>query len=294
MARKAKDILLARGYTDADLASMATLLADAKFCAAIEAEAAELDQHRADLDKAKKDLEDDAKWYQETAVPALNKATQDAITARKKQAELEAQLKAAQDYGLLKVADGQDKGNPPVNPNPNPNPSPDSSLDASKFVSVDEFNNTRAAFGSAIAMAQDIADDHRELFGTRLPGGVTKLREEYQDAVSSRRYRGSLQQFWEEKYKVADKRNEIAAKSRQDEIDKAVADAKSKWISEQSNPMTRTPSSSRNPFVARTATTTAPDGKTVTAPVSKPWERNESERSGQRVSKFTGKVLQSA
>ena len=43
MSRKAKEILLARGYTEAELAGMETLLKDQKFCAAIEAEAASAD-----------------------------------------------------------------------------------------------------------------------------------------------------------------------------------------------------------------------------------------------------------
>jgi len=291
MARKAKDILLARGYTEADLTSMSTLLADAKFCAAIEAEAAETDTLREQTTKLQKDLEDDAKWYQETAVPALNKAVKDATEAREKQAAVEAKLKAAQDYGLMKVAEN-DK---PATPVPTTPPS-STDLDPTKFVSAETFAQTTSQFGSAIAMAQDIADDHRELFGSRLPGGVSKLREEYQEAVRSRRFGGSLQQFWEQQYKVADRRKELETAARQKEISDAVAAEKTKWVSEQANPMTRTLSSSRNPFTNRTQSQTA-DGKPATSSTStpsKPWEKSDSERASQRVSKFANKVLQSA
>ncbi len=294
MARKAKEILLARGYTEEELTSMATLLADQKFCAAIEAEANDADTHKTAAEKLQADLEADATWYRETAAPALTKATKDAIDAKEKAAGLEAKLQSMQDYGLLKVAEGEGgKGKGTVVTDPkavesNPN------FDASKFVSTETFQQTASQFGNAIAMAQDIADDHKELFGTRLPGGVSKLREDYQKAVQTRRFGGSLREFYEDTYKVAAKRDEISAAARTKEIADAIAAEKTKWVSEQANPMTRTLGSSRNPFTNRAQAGSATDGgKGGTAP-TKPWEKNEGERANQRVSKFASKVLQSA
>ena len=142
-------------------------------------------------------------------------------------------------------------------------------------------------------MAQDIADEHRELFGARIPGGVTKLREEYQDAMSAHRYRGSMRQFWEEKFKVADKHNEVAAASKEKEFQDRLTTEHTKWVSEQANPMTRTLSSSRNPFTNR-ATPPANSSTGNGGVAKKPWERSDSERSGSRVSKFAVQALNKA
>lgn len=296
MARKAKDILLARGYTEADLTAMATLLADPKFTNAIEAEAAQADTLAEETVRLKKDLDDDAAWYRDTAQPALAKATSEAVKARSDAAALEARLKAMQDYGLAKVAETQTTGSAqtPANPQGNGATSTPSEPD-SRYVAANVFQNTVAQFGGAIAMAQDIADDHRELFGSRIPGGVTKLREEYQSAVNDRRYHGSMRQFWEDKFKVPDKRTELAAATKQKEIDDAVTTAHTKWVSEQANPMTRTLTSSRNPFTNRaTPPVSSSTGTPANVSNKQPWEKGTNERSGARVSKFAVQVLNKA
>jgi hypothetical protein len=287
MARKTKEILLARGYTEADLAGI-TLLSDPKFCAAIEAEAAEADEHKAKVEETQQLLDSDTEWYRTKAVPALNKAVKDATDARAKAAELEARLKSEQEYGLRKIAE-QEGGTPAAPATPATPATP--AIDPSQYVTAELFNQTASQFGSAIAMATDITEDHRELFGKRMEGGISKLRAEYMEATQNNRFRGDLRQYWETKFKVPEKREELRQAEVKKREDTIRAEERSKVLSEVGNPMTRTMVSSRNPFTNRgTAATSATTGTTV--PVKQPWERPESERSSARVSKFASKLTQ--
>lgn len=285
MARKAIDILKFHGFSDADIAEMNIT---PKYAAALEKADAAAEKLQADLDAT-------TVWYQNEAVPTLNKALKDATDARGEAAKVNARLKSMQDYGLARVADDQndknkggaddksDRGNRGGAPN---------DFDATKFVSADTFLATTDRFGEAIAVATDIAEDHRDLFGSRLPGGVTGLRKEYQDAVKTRHFTGDLRSFWENKFGVPAKQTERAQVVHQKELDDYAAEKVNAVRSEMMNPMTRAMSTSRNPFVAK-AVTGADGSKTTTG--KQPWEGGSTveQRRSERVVRFAQKAIAS-
>lgn len=298
MARKAKEILLARGYTEADLATMTTLLADPKFCLAIESEAADADTARAQATELQGTLTADQEWYNTYAIPLVKKTQQDAINARAEAAAANAKLQAAQDYGLTRVAE-QAGATPAVPATPSTPATP--AVDTSQFVTSETWNQGLELVGDSIEMAQDIVADHQDLFGHRLPGGLGSLRKDFKEAQKTRRYAGSIKQFWEEKYKVPDKRTEISQAAQAKLIADAELRGRNAAIAEGANPATRSMLASRSPFTNRGAATATPGaaatpgGAPAAASAGKqPWERQPEERSGARVSKFATKVLQSA
>ena len=283
MARKAIDILKSQGFTDADIAEMNIT---PKYAAALEKADSAAEKLQADLDAT-------TVWYHNEAVPTLNKALADATEARGEAAKVNARLKSMQDYGLARVADDQDNknkgGGGADDKGDKGNRGTPTDFDPNKFVSADTFLQTTDRFGEAIAVATDIAEDHRDLFGSRLPGGVTGLRKEYQDAVKNHRFNGDLRMFWESKFNVQQKQTERSVAAHQKELDDYAAEKVNAVRSEMMNPMTRTMSVSRNPFVAK-AVTGADGNKTVTG--KQPWEdgRTVEQRRSERVVRFAQKA----
>lgn len=313
MAKKAKEILIANGFTEEELAApeMAVLMGNAKWCKALELESERAETEAAEKSRLQGELDSDLKWYQEQAAPALKKATDEALSAKGEAAKYRAQLEAAQEMGLLKIA-GQEGANGMKSAGTDTN-SPGSTTGAiqdpatGQFISRDSLGNELAPYlnqvGDVVAMAADIPLDHRDLFGAPLPGGMAGLRKEYNDARTANRFRGSLMEYWENKYKVADKRAEVSAATRQKEMDE-YADAKlkeerAKWISENSNPMTRPPVSSRSPFTNRSAVITGASaagangttGASGAQESKQPWEKGSPEQRAQ--SRITGFVQKS-
>lgn len=298
MARKAREILKARGYTDEELNGL-TLLTDTRFAAALEAEDAERERLVTEHAKIQGDLEATTRWYHNEAVPALNKALTDATSARAERAKLEAQIKAEQDYGMRRVADqdrsgdrgdqgqGGDRGQGGQGNRDSGNrdsSNPDyTSLDQ-RYIGADTFKQAFAQTGEAIAMATDIMEDHRDLFGKRLPGGIGELRSKYHKATETG-FRGTLRDYWEKEYDIPTRRTEISTKERDDHDNKIRQEERQKVMSEFANPMTRTPESSRSPFTRKVVNGGTSDGK-------QPWERGTVEqRRSERVVKFGTKVL---
>lgn len=287
MARKAKEILKARGYTDADFESM-PMLNDARFCKALEDEDVENERIRTEHGQFKTDLDATAKWYQETAQPTINKLTRENIEAKAEAAKERARVQALEELGLFKRADemngGKKKDDVVVPPNQNNNdPDP-------RYVSNDHLSEVAERFGSAVATVTDLAEDHRELFGARLPGGATQLRKDYQDAVKNNRFGGDIRAFWEQKYGVQAKRTEFETRRTQEREDAIRKDERTKVMSESANPLTRTPFASRSPFLAKAAKTVengTVDGK-------QPWEKGATveQRRGERVTRFVNKVIE--
>ncbi len=286
MPRKAREILKTRGYTDAELDAFAAL-ADPRFVTALESEDAERERISAEAARMKSDLDATAKWYHEQAVPALNKALGDATQARAERARLEAQIKAEQEYGMRRVADDQTtQQQTTTTTQQNPDARNDG-FDPTRYVSAEAFQGTVNQFGDAIAMATDIAEDHRDLFGQRLPGGVAGLRTKYKDAVQSRHFNGTLRDFWESEYKVGDRRTELDKKQQDEFVSKIRQEERQKVMSEYANPATRPlAGGSRNPFTHKAA------GGTTTS--NQPWEGGKTveQRRSERVVKFGTKVLQ--
>ena len=305
MAKKAKDILLAAGYTEAQIAdpAMATLLNNTQFCKALEAESIAAETAEAERVRLEGDLNADTEWYKTQAAPAIKTATERAITAEGRAANAEARLKAAQEMGLIKI--GEQEGTPPANPAN----SATSAIDPNtgKYLTQDQVDKMLAdrmgLVGDAVTMAADIPAEHYELFGARLPGGVSGLRKEFQAAQQNNRFRGSLMDFWEQKYKVADKRAEVATLAHQKELDAYAADKvkarETELISQYGNPMTRPLTTSRSPFTNRGSAITGQSGAKPGesgAPTERkqPWEGSSSpeQRSANRVTAFVKRQME--
>jgi hypothetical protein len=220
-------------------------------------------------------------------MPEVDKARADAIQAKKEKGALEAELKARQDYGLRKVA--ADEGHVPA-PVVTPVITPTPTFDGSKFVDNDTYMKTVQAIPYNLTMLQDIADEHRELFGKSIPGGTTKLFESYDKARTKEHYQGSFREFWEKSYKVQDKRDALETDNKKKYEDSIRLEERNKVMSEYGNPLSRPMVTSHNPFTNRTSKVDEA-GKTISS--TQPWERSKEQRAGERVSKFTTKALQS-
>lgn len=285
MPRKAKEILKARGYTDEELNGL-TLLTDARFVKALEDEDAERERIVAEHARMQSQLADTTRWYNEEAVPTLNNNLAEVVKTRAEIARLNAQLKAEQDLGMRRVANQPSEPAQPAQPaQPAPAGAPDFTQYDERYINRDTFTQAFSQTGEAIAMATDIMEDHRDLFGKRLPEGIGGLRAKYQEATKTG-FRGNLRDFWEKEFNVAQKRTEIATKNQEEHDRKIAEEAVRKYQSEHLNPMTRTPVASNSPFLRKQkiegGTT---DGK-------QPWERGAPEaRRAERVVKFGTKVL---
>lgn len=309
MARKAKEILLAMGYTEADLVD-SPILKDPRFVAAIEKEdaamEAKLNGFQTEVTDYKNKLVNTQKWYQETAVPTIEKALKDATAAKAERARLEAQLKAEQEYGLRRVAAGEGDGGAGNagnggdqggngggngrNGGNGGNNDPDYSQFDSRYVSSEVFRQTAENVGVAIAMAQDVADDHMELFGKRLPGGVTKLRSDYLKARNEG-FTGTMADYASKTYKFDERRAELATQRAAEERANLETEIRAKILSEMGNPMTAPGVISRSPFYRKIENGAAEGGR-------QPWDggngqiRTREQRHADRVVKFGRKVLE--
>ncbi len=261
---KLEELLKAEGYTDDELKELSPLLNNPKFRTSVERQAQIAEESGQKLTKAQQELDTWSKWHQETALPMLDKNMKEAIAARERAAALEERLKAAQEYGLAEVAKQEEK----------PVEKTSDVFDPKKhnLVTYDDVKTLADREGDSIALAQDIASEHHLLFGSRLPS----FRELRKEAMAAGK---PVEQYWQEKYKVQDKRNEISAKERADYEAKIRADERTKTISEIANPMTRPPSSSHSSFIPR-----------ANADNKQPWESGE-DRTHARVEKALKSVL---
>lgn len=269
-----EEILRSKGYSDEDLKSMDTLLKDTKFRGAIEGSYGELESN---YTKAKGEADQWANWYQETATPTLNKHLKEAADARAEAAQVRERLKFLQEQGLAELAGDQVDPKKVQQVQQQQQQASPEAFDPKKYnlVTEEQIRQYADQEGDAIAMAQDIASEHYQLFGEPLRG----FRDLRKEAIQQRK---SVHQLWEEKFKVGAKREEIEAKRKADYEAKIRADERSKTISEIGNPMTRPPSTSNNPFVVKRGDS---QGK-------QPWESNPNERAASRVNHALQKVLQ--
>lgn len=103
-------------------------------------------------------------------------------------------------------------------------------IDTSKFLTQEQFevNVKKAVSESAVieAAIYDVASEHKRLFGQDLPNA----RELVQGALASKQ---TLTQFWENKFKVPEKRAEAAETAFNERVNKAVEEKTSKFLSEQ-------------------------------------------------------------
>ncbi len=273
----------ARGYTDEELGNL-VLLQDSRFCAVLEQEDADREALATANTKMRTDLDATTKWYHEEAVPAIDKVTKDLVKERSERARLQAQLETEQELGMRRVA-ADPVATTTTNANTNANPDPKQLDD--RYVSRDVFMQTVNEYGGAIAMGNDIVEDHRDLFGKRLPGGLGGLRASYQKA-SETGFRGTLRDYWQKEYNVDAKRTELEAADKAKHDADIRADERAKVTQEMLNPHTRPMEASRSPFIRARKI----EGGRADGDAHQPWERGTVEqRRSQRVVKFGTKVL---
>lgn len=101
-----------------------------------------------------------------------------------------------------------------------------------RFITKEELNNLRrseeATQFKALAVFEDLNDEHQKLFGERLK------RTEVLDALA--KSGKNLRPWWEETFKVKEKRDELAKAEEEKRFNERLATEKTKWISEHSVP----------------------------------------------------------
>ena len=260
MAKTYADYLKENGATDDEVKILDVPAARKVYEAQVKAAA---DAAAAAADAAAKVAAYD-KWYQEVAEPTATQLKNERDVAKAEADAERARLKSLQEAGLVKMeekkaADAAAAAATPFDPK------------AHNLVTSDVLREVAMREGDAIAIAQDIAYEHSQLFPGR-PLNFRKLREE---ALASKK---SVEQMWMEKYDVAATREKREAEAKSAYEKKIADEAVAKYRSENENPLTRPGVASTNPFTQRK---TGTDGKADVLP----WQGNLNERSNDRVNK---------
>jgi len=221
-------------------------------------------------------------WHKTKVIPEYQQMQNELIKVQAEEARAKRVLAAIQERGLIDVAKDLGYDPTPPNPNPNPNPNPGTpGFDPNKYLTREQILEIAQGEGEAIAVAQDIAYEHRVLF----PDKPLNFRDLRKDAVAAKK---SVEQLWMERYGVA------AARQAKSDADKAAnearlrkegADAERAKMAEGANPFLRTPVASTSPLAARPAT-----GRD-----KQPWELGGGDDGGRlqvdRITRATQRVL---
>lgn len=249
---KLEDILKQKGWTDADIAALAPMLADQRFRTSMEeaygAVATERDQLK----------ERDAKWEElreKQWQPKVNEYEQQLAQTRLELAQERERIKIAKDFGYLtpeaeaKAAEEIDKQKLAAN-----------GFDPKKYVSMEDAARMLDAEGQAIAMAADINNEYSKLTGqslydyeTEIDGrrmrGLSALREE------AKAKRVKLDQYVSQKFDFQAKRQAMADTQRKAQEDALRKDEREKVTREMAekygNPLMAPAMPSRSPFFAK-------------------------------------------
>ncbi len=221
-------------------------------------------------------------WWQNEYQPGIESRDAKLLKLEGENAQIKATLAEAKRLGLTQVA--IDAGHEPdaaaiaaaaaaKNNPPGFNPK--------EYVSATDFQSAFDRTGEAIATAQTLFAEHHALFGS-FPTDMEDMRKA---AVASRGQK-NIRQVWEEKYKVADKRKELAAADQKKHDDKIAAETEARIRAEYSaNPSLGIPRPSRNSFTTRPVDDKAKE---------KLWDSNGVPKSRdlqrERVQKYAGKV----
>jgi hypothetical protein len=233
------DFLRAQGASPEDIAILDTPVAQRAFDAQQAAAQSAIADYKAKADD----------WYEKVAQPNLTKAQQDAMAAQAEAARLRSLVAQSQDEGLRKVAEqmGYKLDGSAAAPAAAPKPGA-ADFDPNKYFTRDDIVQIAEREGDAIAVAQDIAYEHRQLFPDR-PLNFRELRKE---AVAARK---PVEQLWQEKYGVTAAREARSkadreaheASIRKEEREKVTAELASQYA----NPNTVPAGTSNSPFVPR-------------------------------------------
>jgi len=251
---KYTEYLKSQGATDEDIKTLtagpAGKAAEAAFDKAL-ADAAEADRLRG---IAEADLQKFNKWYTDEANPAYVKMQNELVTERAARAKSDALIKAAQEQGLIQVAENQaaDAARAAAAANSG---SGANAIDTSKFVTADslaaQMRPIAEQVGENLAALQDMVLEHSALF----PGQRLNVRELRKAAVAAGK---PVVEFWEAKYNVPAARD-AAAKAEREAYEKKLRDegaaaAREEFASKFGNPDTRPLMPSSHALAPRPAT----------------------------------------
>lgn len=188
--------------------------------------------------KYKTDLEDFENKYQTEILPEISKTYKDAINYRTQAEALKARLVAAKEYGFLSD-DAAIPGSPapgtPANPGTPAAPAPGTpaALDP-RYVEATAFSTAVDSIPDMLGRLSKMSNEHFHLFGSPLLD-----IDELVTASKATKGKKSVYDLWDEKYKVADKRKELALKTQQAHDTKIGDEAVTKYLSEHGMPFTR-------------------------------------------------------
>ena len=228
---KLDELLKAKGFTDADIAVLTPTMRET-----LEATYSGMETERDTLRTVNDEWQNKlSNEYQ----PAITKAEKIAADARLEAAKWREQVAIAKDFGYLTEENNPAK---PVVSNPAP------TFDESKFMRTSDLGRLAQGQGKAMAVYVDIAAEHQRLFGKPVED-FSVLFDEFSTAAQ-RNPQATIRATWEAKYKVPERRAEIA-KQEQEAHDKQVADAAlAKYISEHGgNPNLQMRAPSSQPFI---------------------------------------------
>lgn len=270
-----EQLLKAKGLTDQEITDLAPMLSNAKYRQALESELSQVETLRAQVTKNEQDLKEYDEWITGEIGPQQQRLMEEKANLAAEAAAAKARLDAYQKETMRRQAGATTETTTTETKTTADPAKTEIAIDPSKYVDRDTFVAAADRFNDAIADAQDLAEEHRELFGSRLV--LKDLREK------AKAKRMSVRQYWEQEYKVGEKRKEIETKKQQDWENKIRQEERQKIALEQgSNPSIRPAMPSTHPFVERKK---ADAGK-------QPWERNEAELANDRVQKAYKKSVE--
>ena len=264
-----EQLLKTKGYTDQELKDLEPMLANAKFRKTLEDE----------ITKMETDLTEYDNWFTKEITPEVNALRQKAAEAEAEAAAQKARFEAYQKSLMKRQGEQQDPAAAAAAAEEEARrvaaAKKEGGLDPSKYVTADTFNAAYDKTGEAIASAINITTQHMQLF----PGQFLDMEQLRLEAKNAKK---PVKLFWEEKYNVASKRNEIEAKKKQEEEARIRSDERQKVMVEfgGSNPNLRPLAPSSSPFIERKK---ADAGK-------QPWEKNESDLTKARIEKAIQKA----
>lgn len=136
------------------------------------------------------------KWRDEQVIPLVSDMQKKVMLAEANEAKARQAIKTLQDQGLIDVAKDLGYETTPPASQPPANNGGANGFDPAKYFTKDDVVAIAAREGEAIAIAQDIAFEHRQLFPDK-PLNFRDLRAKASAANKS------VEQYWMDTYSVA-------------------------------------------------------------------------------------------
>lgn len=216
------------------------------------------DQLRAEFENKSKDILEYQRQLADWRGLTEKEVSQMKAEAAQLRAERQRLVEVAKSYGL-----SEDDLGTPVAPNTmNPNfvatPEPKDQFDTSKYVTTDKLEQLGEMYTLLPAEINDITAEHIELFG-KPPKGMRQIVER---AIREQR---SVRDVYEDEFKVADKRAELAEAQKEAEIKRRVEEQISAYRTEHPEIRMPLPSQSRSFVLANRDKLTLPENQNVAA-----------------------------